>query len=489
MMLTITGCSSDDDDTKTVYTVTFDVDGGTPVPSVQKVEAGSTATAPSANPTKTGYAFVYWHLSGASTAYNFQTPVNSNITLIAKWQEEAKVEYWQVTWSLNGGAWPSGDNHATQVVKGGTLAEPAVPVKSDNTFDGWYKEPGLTNKITFPYDVSTVTANFTLYAKWTTEGGGEEPGTYTSISALSAWLASQPDNTAETTYKMALKGVNLDAGSNWTDLGIAIGQVKYVELNLQGCTGTAIPDGRHELTWEGNNPVNNYYGAFVGCRFTAITLPESVKIIGMYAFYNCKRLVQISLPAGLTEIRQGAFGNNQSGIKSALKSISLPAGLKIIGKSAFTSSGLTSITIPGSVKDLEYGTFTGCGSLQSVVLEVGVENIGEQAFWGCYNLKNITLPAGLKTIGKGAFRNGNVFTPWSIPTITIPASVTSIAAEAFYSTSTDEVIMLSTTPPSLGLSAFSSPLVIKVPNANLDAYKTAIGWGDFYASYIVANTN
>jgi len=161
-------CSKDDD--KTVYTVMFETDGGTPVPSVQKVEEGSTATAPSTDPVKTGYAFVFWHVSGATTAYNFQTPVKSNITLHAKWQEEATAEYWQVTWDLNGGTWPSGDNHATKVLKGGTLVEPAEPIKSGSTFEGWYKESALTNKVAFPYDVSSITNNITLYAKWVTGG-------------------------------------------------------------------------------------------------------------------------------------------------------------------------------------------------------------------------------------------------------------------------------------------------------------------------------
>jgi uncharacterized repeat protein (TIGR02543 family) len=173
VLVLFTACSDDDD--KTVYTVTFETDGGTPVPSVQKVEEGSMVTAPSTNPTKSGYIFVYWHLSGSTTAYNFQTPVNGNFTLYAKWQEEATAKYWQVTWNLNGGSWASGDNHATQVLKGGTLAEPNEPTKSDYTFEGWYKESALTNKVTFPYDASNVTADFTLYAKWTTEGKEPDP--------------------------------------------------------------------------------------------------------------------------------------------------------------------------------------------------------------------------------------------------------------------------------------------------------------------------
>lgn len=167
MMLSLayTGCSDKDDDPE-VYTVSFDADGGSPVPAVQRVEKGSLVIAPSTNPAKTGYVFVFWHLDGTTTAYNFNTPVSKDITLFAKWQKEATAEYWQVTWNLNGGAWPSGDDHATQVVKGGTLAEPAAPTKTGKVFDGWYKEAALTNKINFPYSVSAVTADFTLYAKW-----------------------------------------------------------------------------------------------------------------------------------------------------------------------------------------------------------------------------------------------------------------------------------------------------------------------------------
>jgi uncharacterized repeat protein (TIGR02543 family) len=168
-MTLFAACSGEDDNTKTVYTVTFETDGGTPAPSDQKVEEGGTVTAPSVNPTKAGYVFVYWHVSGATTAYNFQTPVSRDMTLYAKWQEEAQAQYWQVTWELNGGVWPSDANPANEVLKGGTLTEPAVPTQSNNTFEGWYKDAALTDQVTFPYDVTGETGDITLYAKWQEE--------------------------------------------------------------------------------------------------------------------------------------------------------------------------------------------------------------------------------------------------------------------------------------------------------------------------------
>ncbi len=65
----------------TTYTVTFNSNGGTSV-SAQTVEAGKTAKTPTA-PTRSGYTFAGWY-NGAA-AYNFNTPVNSNLTLTAKW--------------------------------------------------------------------------------------------------------------------------------------------------------------------------------------------------------------------------------------------------------------------------------------------------------------------------------------------------------------------------------------------------------------------
>ena len=171
-------------------------------------------------------------------------------TLFGCEEDASQAEYWQVTWALNGGAWKTGYTPETKAVKGGTLAEPTAPEKTGSTFEGWYKEATLTTQINFPYNVSAVTVNFTLYAKWSTGSVSDcSPAGYemfTSISALKTALAAKSANTAETAYKVGLKNVNLDANNNWGDLGLAINGSKYVDLTLQCCTGTGIPDGYSE---------------------------------------------------------------------------------------------------------------------------------------------------------------------------------------------------------------------------------------------------
>ena len=64
------------------YAVIFNENGGSKV-ATQSVLAGTKATMP-ANPSKTGFEFLGWYLN--DVLYDFNTPVNNNIILIAKWK-------------------------------------------------------------------------------------------------------------------------------------------------------------------------------------------------------------------------------------------------------------------------------------------------------------------------------------------------------------------------------------------------------------------
>jgi len=70
--------------TVTTFTVTFNVDSGSEVPS-QTVVSGNMATRP-VNPTKDGYTFAGWYSNaGKTTEYDFYAPVTANTTIYAKW--------------------------------------------------------------------------------------------------------------------------------------------------------------------------------------------------------------------------------------------------------------------------------------------------------------------------------------------------------------------------------------------------------------------
>ncbi|MBE7089451.1 MAG: hypothetical protein E7362_01445 [Clostridiales bacterium] len=146
----------------TNYTVTFDSNGGTAVAS-QTVQKGGVATTPTA-PTRSAdanytYTFAGWQLNGVD--YNFSTPVNGNITLVAKWTSTPIVVNYTVTFDSNGGTAVSSQT----VQKGGVATTPTAPTKAADAnytyaFNGWQLN-GVD------YDFSTpVNGNITLTAKW-----------------------------------------------------------------------------------------------------------------------------------------------------------------------------------------------------------------------------------------------------------------------------------------------------------------------------------
>ena len=79
------------------YTVTFKVDNGSS-DSVFTIEENTKVTKPS-NPTKKGYTFKGWYLN--DKLFDFNTPITSNITLVAKYNKNVVVNNNRYTSSEN----------------------------------------------------------------------------------------------------------------------------------------------------------------------------------------------------------------------------------------------------------------------------------------------------------------------------------------------------------------------------------------------------
>ena len=73
--------------TKGGYAVTFDADGGTPVPAAQTVKYKEKASVPSPEPTKEGHTFDGWYNKAGNSPWNFAVnEVTQNTELYAKWR-------------------------------------------------------------------------------------------------------------------------------------------------------------------------------------------------------------------------------------------------------------------------------------------------------------------------------------------------------------------------------------------------------------------
>ena len=178
------------------YTITFNSNGGSSVPS-QTVNYNGTATQPS-NPTKTGHTFVEWQLNG--NTYNFNTPVTGNITLTAVWT----INQYTITFNSNGGS-----NVASQTVNyNGTATQPSNPTKTGHTFVEWQLN-GNTYNFNTP-----VTENITLTVVWQinqysvsfNSDGGSSVASQTVNYNGTATQPSNPTKTGHTFKEWQLNG-------------------------------------------------------------------------------------------------------------------------------------------------------------------------------------------------------------------------------------------------------------------------------------------
>lgn len=128
--------------------------------------------------------------------------------------------------------------------------------------------------------------------------------------------------------------------------------------------------------------------AFFRCsRLTDLTIPDTIEVIGVRAFAQC-RFTHFTIPDGVTVIGRGAFG---------------------------MCDALTEITVPESVTVLDYQAFYGCAKLEKAVVKANITELTEQVF---YN----------STVAQG----GNIYTSTSLVEIYLPATLRKFHVTSLY---------------------------------------------------------
>lgn len=172
--------------------------------------------------------------------------------------------------------------------------------------------------------------------------------------------------------------------------------------------------------------------AFTYSNLKSVKLSEGMTSIGANAFYRCYDLESVDLGKSITRLESYVFCQCTS-----LTSIDI-SNITSTGNGPFDGSGLTHLTVPGTLNTLSNYFAQNCKSLTAVRLENGVVKLNQGAFSNCTNLM--------------------------------------------------EIVCLSTNPPSIYHNSFNGvpeDCVIKVPAASVEAYKTATNWSE-RADYIIA---
>lgn len=255
---------------------------------------------------------------------------------------------------------------------------------------------------------------------------------------------------------------------------------------------------------------------FVLSGITSINIPSSVVHIDDRAFGWCYGLTSVSIPGTVNKIGMRAFASDTN-----LATVTIGNGVSEIGDTAFSwCYNLTNVTIPNSVTRIGNWAFNYCYSLVHVTIPNEVTFIGDLAFnrvrhieyhgnasdydpsfiygfpyWGAYSMNGYTegdfvyenvakttligyigsnsvvvIPSTVDTIN-GAFRY------YSLTSVTIPNSVTTIGYDAFSGCIGLTSVTIPTSVTSIGDNAFSSCsglTSITIPNS-----VTSIGGGAF----------
>ena len=105
-------------------------------------------------------------------------------------------------------------------------------------------------------------------------------------------------------------------------------------------------------------------------------VPEGVSDIMPYALLGCKRLEEITLPGTLRNIGLSAFAGC-----IALRDIEIPNGVACIPQSAFRGcTALTTVLLPESVTEIGWCAFEECVSLKAIYFCGDMPVIDEEAF-------------------------------------------------------------------------------------------------------------
>jgi uncharacterized repeat protein (TIGR02543 family) len=262
------------------YNISFDSAGGTPVESI--TQNYGTAVAVPVNPTKEGHTFKGWQPALPSTV-----PAE-NKTHAAQWE----TNKYTITFDSDGG---TPVDTITQSY-GTKLTEPVNIFKEGYIFDGWYKEDKFINKWEFATD--TVTADMTLYAKWTVAepvaGFGNALNFYksrinvdfddntkiggNSNFTISMWILPKNEESSQTLYRQY--------SENDGSLGVWF---RYIKSNdNEGYLYFGFDKfGNHggwQWAWDWNNGIPPSTVTKIPMnRWTHVTLTKSEKSIIVYA--------------------------------------------------------------------------------------------------------------------------------------------------------------------------------------------------------------
>lgn len=145
----------------------------------------------------------------------------------------------------------------------------------------------------------------------------------------------------------------------------------YLTASAEGYDGFVLEETEDDCV-----AITGYNGTEENIVIPSAINGKQVRYIDFDAFRNNKYITDVTIYAGVEDIRNCAFMN---------------------------CTNLKSVKISGSVRTICGAAFYGCTSLEEVVISNGVTEIHDSVFCSCPSLKNVTIPSSVEMIMPLAF--------------------------------------------------------------------------------------
>lgn len=242
-----------------------------------------------------------------------------------------------------------------------------------------------------------------------------------------------------------------------------------------------VPDSAEHLFSGRVEIPTKVFSAMAGGEYTVAEIADS-------AFYNCREITSIVLPASIQSVGKNTvdhcfvlqeFEVAEGGHFSVQEGVLLDAEAKSLIVCPAAKTG--KYVVPATVDSIAPAAFSSCKNISEVVLPQGLKAIQDYTFYECWGLANVTFPDALETIGNYAF-DGSI-----LQFLYFGKNLKSIGDHAFDRSSMVEVILLCSNPPALGEMSFGNEMDMAytrlyVPAGTRAKYKTT-GWSIFPVFY------
>lgn len=203
----------------------------------------------------------------------------------------------------------------------------------------------------------------------------------------------------------------------------------------------------------------------------SVTLNNSMEMINQSLFYYCKKLAVVHGGKNVRIVDQYAFSNCDS-----LRSISdiTPVTIK---RNAFSQCQKLESLNFSRVKSIGYESFYQCYGLKEADLTT-LTSIDSRSFVSCTGLKKVTFGNGITTIKSNAF-----YCCHALEEVVLGSSINSLESNCFYSDQNKlkRVYITAPAPPAVGSAPFYSPtsVTLYVPEYAMVSYKLDNYWSQF----------